>query len=79
MNADAAAAVGIAGWMLAGELMTLLRDRGIITTEDGETIIARALADAEALTGVVQGEAPEGAIDSLRRLRETWSREPPRR
>lgn len=72
MTGDAAASLGIAGWMLAGELMTLMHDRGLLSTTEVELIMARALVDAEAVTDLVQGEAPEGAIEALRRLRETW-------
>jgi hypothetical protein len=79
MDAEGAAALGVAGWMLAAELLTMMRDKGVISTEVGEAIIARALADAQALADRVQSRALQDSIETLRRLLENWPLEPPRR
>lgn len=72
-------AMGIAGWMMACELLALLRDAGIITVEQGSELIARSIADAKRAAE----KRPHPAFQRTRRGLEIylagWQKVPPDR
>jgi hypothetical protein len=72
-------AMGIAGWMMACELLALLRDAGVITVEQGADLIARSIADANRAAA----KRPHPAFQRTRRGLELylagWQKVPPDR
>lgn len=68
---------GIATWLLMQELMSDLRRRGLISTEDGVTIIDRALAQAKHTSAELAGPAVTGARVFLEHYREAWEQQEP--
>jgi hypothetical protein len=68
VSSDSATALGLAGWLVAAELLNKLRERGVISGVDGLNIIDRALADAEALDAQLTGPPLNGALLCLERF-----------
>ncbi len=72
-------AMGIAGWLMACELLALLRDAGLITVEQGADLIARSIASAERAAARQPDPALLRTRRGLARLLAGWQRVPPDR
>jgi hypothetical protein len=85
LDLEGAASMGMAGWLIAAELLTRMRELGLLSTEEATGIIARAHADAEGLGGRLKGPSIARTRNGLARYLASWrsaapaKRTPPRR